>query len=149
VISASDLEKQRWSPDLVVIDARSEEEYHGTPATEEEDADGGHVEAAYTLPYQATLVDGKPYLFKSDAELEMLFRESGMDPDRTTVVYCGTGVRASVSYLTASHLGYPVLLYDGSYEEWDRLDLPLIGAVDPPVEMDLPSEADQPVENEK
>lgn len=160
VISASDLEKQRWSPDVVVIDARSAEEYHGTPATDEEDADGGHVEGAYTLPYQATLVDDKPYLFKSDAELEILFRESGMDPDRITVVYCGTGIRASVSYLTARHLGYPVLLYDGSYEEWDRLDLPLIGAVDPPftldlptgtdqpVEMDLPSEADQPVETE-
>jgi thiosulfate/3-mercaptopyruvate sulfurtransferase len=148
VISASDLEKERWSPGLVVIDARTEEEYHGTPATEEEGAEGGHVEGAYALPYQATLVDGKPYLFKSDAELETLFRESGMDPDRTTVVYCGSGIRASVSYLTASHLGYPVLLYDGSYEEWDRLNLPLTGAVDPPVKMDLPAGEDQPVETD-
>jgi thiosulfate/3-mercaptopyruvate sulfurtransferase len=134
IISSSDLERERWSPEVVVIDARTEEEYHGTPATEEEDAAGGHVEGAYKLPYQSILMDDKPYQFKSDAALEELFRDSGMDRDKTTVVYCGSGIRASVSYLMASHLGYPVLLYDGSYEEWDRLDLPLTGPVDPPVE---------------
>ena len=148
LISASELERDRWSPDLVVIDARSQEEYHGTPVTGEEAAEGGHVEGAYSLPYQSILLEDKPYLFKNNAELEKLFRESGMDRDKTTVVYCGSGVRASVSYLTASHLGYPVLLYDGSFEEWDSLGLPMTGAVVPPASLDLPDEVDQPEENE-
>jgi len=133
-MSASDLERNRWSPGMVVIDARTPDEYHGTAATGEEGAEGGHVEGAYALPYQNTLLEDKPYLFKSDAELEKLFLDSGMDRDKTTVVYCGSGIRASVSYLTASHLGYPVLLYDGSYEEWNRLNLPMTGAVAPPDE---------------
>jgi len=134
LMSAADLERNRWAPDMVVIDARTPDEYHGTPATEEEDAEGGHVEGAYALPYQNILLEDKTYMFKSDAELEKLFLNSGMDRDKTTVVYCGSGIRASVSYLAASHLGYPVLLYDGSYEEWNMLDLPQIGAVDPPDE---------------
>jgi len=132
LMSASELEKNRWSPHMVVIDARTPEEYHGTAATEEENAARGHVEGAYALPYQNTLQEDTPYLFKSDAELEELFRDSGMDRDKTTVVYCGSGIRASVAYLSARHLGYPVLLYDGSYEEWNRLDLPQTEAVDPP-----------------
>lgn len=131
VMSTSDLESKRWTAQVVLIDARSDEEYRGTPATEEE-ADGGHIEGAYFMPYQDILLDDTPYLYKSDAELEKLFKESGMDRSKTTVVYCGSGIRASVSYLAASHLGYPVLMYDGSYQEWDRLDLPLTGPVDRP-----------------
>ncbi len=130
LISTEQLEEDRWSSKWVLIDARSNEEYRGTPATDEEKADGGHIEGAYFLPYQTSFSEDKPYLFKTDAELEKLFQESGMDHSRTTVVYCGSGIRATVNYLAARHLGYPVLLYDGSYEEWKRLDLPLTGPVD-------------------
>jgi len=132
LISTSDLERRRWSPEVVVIDVRTDEEYRGTPATGEEEAEGGHIEGAYFMPYQNILLEDTPYLYKSDADLEKLLKDSGMDPGRTTVVYCGSGIRASVTYVAASHLGYPVLLYDGSYQEWDRLDLPLTGPVDRP-----------------
>lgn len=129
LISSSELENKRWSPQLVVLDTRSDEEYRGTPATADQEAEGGHVEGAYFLPYQKSFTDELPYLFKPDAELDKLFAESGMKRDLTTAVYCGSGIRASVSYLVAAHLGYPVLLYDGSYEEWNRLNLPLTGPV--------------------
>jgi thiosulfate/3-mercaptopyruvate sulfurtransferase len=129
VIRASELDVQRWSADLVVVDARTDEEYYGTPEIEEVPAEGGHIEGAYLLPYQAILEDDKPHRFKSDAELKEMFRETGMDPAKVTVVYCGSGIRASAIYLAARHLGYPVLLYDGSYEEWEELDLPLTGPV--------------------
>ena len=129
VITAAELDQQRWSDDVVVIDTRTDEEYYGTPGTEEASADGGHIEGAYFLPYQDLLSDDRSYLFKSDAELKELFRNAGMDPDKVTVVYCGSGIRASVSYLAALHLGYPALLYDGSYEEWKKLDWALTGPV--------------------
>jgi thiosulfate/3-mercaptopyruvate sulfurtransferase len=148
LIGASDLERHRWSPDMAVIDARSGEEYYGTPPTEQEAGEGGHVEGAYAMPYQNTLLEDKPYQFKSNAELEKLFRESGMDRGKTTVVYCGSGIRASVSFLTARHLGYPVLLYDGSFEEWDSLDLPLTGPVRRPAFMGMPGEVDLPGEED-
>lgn len=129
VITAAELDRLRWDPDFVVIDTRSDEEYYGTPETEEYYSDGGHIEGAYFLPYQDLLSDNRSYLFKSDAELKELYRNTGMEPDKVTVVYCGSGIRASVSYLAALHLGYQALLYDGSYEEWNELDKPLTGPV--------------------
>lgn len=132
IIKAAELDRQRWNPGLVVIDARNDEEYYGTPSSEEGPAEGGHIEGANSLPYQALLYDDKPYLFRSDTELKKLFRGAEMDPGKVTAVYCGSGIRASVSYLAASHLGYPVVLYDGSYEEWEALELPLTGPVTVP-----------------
>jgi len=129
VIESTELVRQRWSNDVVVIDTRTDEEYYGTPETEEESAEGGHIEGAYFLPFQDLLLDDRSYMLRPDNELEELFREVGMDPEKKTVLYCGSGIRASVSYLAARHLGYPALLYDGSYEEWEDLGLPITGPV--------------------
>lgn len=129
VIESAELDRQRWSDKIVLIDTRSENEYFGTPESEEGPAEGGHIEGAYFLPYQDLLEENRPWLIKPEAELGEIFRKAGMDPEKTTVVYCGSGIRASISYLAARHLGYPALLYDGSYEEWRDLDLPLTGRV--------------------
>lgn len=129
VIESSELDKLRWSDEVVLIDARSDGEYEGDRESPDEAPEGGHIEGAYFLPYQDLLLDEKAYLFRPASELDELFRKAGMDPDRTTVVYCGSGIRASASYLAARHLGYPVLLYDGSYEEWTDLGLALTGPV--------------------
>ena len=129
IIEHAELEEQRWSDQLVLIDVRTDEEYYGTPAEGEDPAEGGHIEGAYFLPYQDLLVDDSTALVRPDKELEELFRNAGLDPEKETVFYCGAGIRASVSYLAARQLGYPVLLYDGSYQEWSDLDLPLTGPV--------------------
>jgi len=129
VIGAGALDKQRWSPGVVVLDTRSDEEYYGTPGTPEAAAEGGHIEGAYFFPYQSVLREDERHLFKPDAALKELFREQGMDPEKKNIVYCGSGIRASVSYVAARHLGFPVLLYDGSYEDWKKLELPLTGPV--------------------
>ena len=134
VITGSELEQQRWSQDVVVIDVRTDREYYGTPADRDHPAEGGHIEGARSLPYQVLLNDRKPYLFRTDEELTEIFRSTGMDPDKVAVFYCGSGGRASVSYLAAKHLHYSVLLYDGSYEEWTAQKLPLTGPVPIPEE---------------
>jgi len=129
IIGVNELDQQRWNSDVVVIDARSDEEYYGSPETEEYYADGGHIEGAYFLPYQDLLSEDNSYMFRSDANLKELFKKVGMDTEKRNVFYCGSGIRASVSYLAARHLGFPALLYDGSIEEWDELDMPLTGPV--------------------
>ena len=134
VIESAELDRQRWSDTVVVLDVRSDEEYYGTPESEEGPAEGGHIEGAYFLPYRDLLVEDSIYMYKPDSELQGLFRKAGVDAGKRTVVYCGSGIRASVSYLAARHLGYPVMLYDGSYEEWSGLDLPLTGPVARPDE---------------
>lgn len=129
IMESSELDRLRWSDEVVLIDTRTPDEYEGDLASPDEAPEGGHIEGAYFLPYQDLLMDDKAYLFRPASELEELFRKAGMDPDRTTVVYCGSGIRASASYLAARHLGYPVLLYDGSFEEWRDLGLPLTSPV--------------------
>ncbi len=126
IITDDELDPQRWSDHVVVIDARSAEEYYGTLGTLEEPSEGGHIEGAYTLSYLNITTDESPYLFRSDAELKELFREAGMDPGKVTLIYCNSGIKGSLNYLVARHLAYPALLYDGSFEEWEELDLPSI-----------------------
>jgi thiosulfate/3-mercaptopyruvate sulfurtransferase len=135
VITASELDRQRWNQDIVVIDTRTDREYFGTPANRDHPAEGGHIEGARSLPYQVLLSDDKPYLFRTDRELKDKFRRTGMEPDKVSVFYCGSGGRASVCYMLAKHLHYSVLLYDGSYEEWVAQKLPLTGPVPIPDEL--------------
>jgi thiosulfate/3-mercaptopyruvate sulfurtransferase len=128
-ITAEEIDQQRWSDQVVVIDARSDEEYYGTPESLEEPSEGGHIEGAYSLSYLDITNDESPYLFRSDTELKELFREAGMDQEKVTLIYCNSGIKGSLNYLAARHLAYPALLYDGSFEEWEELDLPSIKPV--------------------
>ena len=123
-ITATEIDQQRWSDHVVVIDARSDEEYYGTPGSLEEPSEGGHIEGAYSLSYLDLTTDESPYLFRTDTELKELFREAGMDPGKVTLIYCNSGIKGSLNYLVARHLAYPAMLYDGSFEEWEELDMP-------------------------
>lgn len=136
VINSAELDSQRWSDEWVVIDTRSDQEYYGTPGNGEGAPEGGHIEGAYFLSYQDLLMVERSHFFKPDKELMEMFRMVGMDREKQTVFYCGSGIRACASYLAARHLGYPAVLYDGSYEEWRDLGLPLTGPVALPVKED-------------
>jgi 3-mercaptopyruvate sulfurtransferase SseA len=43
----------------------------------------------------------------------------------TVATYCWVGYRASMTYFIARYLGYPVKLYDGSYQDWQQRKLPV------------------------
>lgn len=123
-IQADELNQQRWNPEYVIIDARSADEYYGEIDSTERTGSGGHVEGAYSLDYHELLSDTAPTMFKDDEALKAAFDKAGLDQRKTAVFYCGSGVRASLNYLVARHLGYPALLYDGSIQEWESLKLP-------------------------
>ena len=135
-IRASELNQHRWDPDFVIVDTRSREEYFGEFDTIAQKSKGGHVEGAYFMPYETVFSDSSPHMWREDTELLKEFEKVGMDPAKTSCYYCGSGIRASVSYLTARHLGFPALLYDGSYQEWEKLALPLTSPVIAPAEND-------------
>ena len=52
----------------------------------------------------------------------------GIGANTTTplVSYCMVGMRASVTYFVARHLGYDARLYDGSIVDWTRRKLPAV-----------------------
>jgi thiosulfate/3-mercaptopyruvate sulfurtransferase len=113
----------------VLIDTRRPEEYRGElfmmePPKDNERA--GHIPGATYLYYEDALnTDGT---FKSRAELEAVYRDRGVTPEKQSIPYCAVGIRAAHTWFVLSQLlGYPhVRSYDGSWNEWGRLaDTPI------------------------
>ncbi len=115
--------------DIVIIDARPEEQYSG----EEKDHKSrkvGHITGAVNIPFYELTQKESPHLFLSDTELEKRFMEAGIKVSSTIITYCGTGIWASPVYVAAKHLGYTVKFYDGSFEDWSaHPDFPVTGPV--------------------
>ena len=105
-------------PSVVLVDARSAEEFTGqVPGRDVKRP--GHIPGAVNVEWVRNLTETEQRQFKTAAEVEALYRQVGGTPDKEIVVYCRTGVRASHDYFTLRLLGYPrVRLYDGSYLEW-------------------------------
>jgi len=123
-ISAEELNLHRWDPSYVIVDVRSAEEYYGQIDSTGLVGTRGHIEGAYFMDYHLLLTDSNPQIIKEEEEVLKEFKKAGMDRGKTAVFYCGSGVRASLSYLVAKHLDFPALLYDGSIQEWEKLGLP-------------------------
>ena len=83
----------------------------------------GHIQGAGSVPFSDT-VDQANRL-KPAAELQKLFADAGAEPGDTVVAYCHIGQQATQVILAARTLGFKVLLYDGSFEEWSRKDYPV------------------------
>jgi len=129
VMEAHKLNQERWNPEFAIVDARSQEEYYGEVDSTGQETSGGHIEGAYFMSYGNLLSETDPHIFLEDDVLLKEFEKAGINRDKTAVYYCGSGVRASVNYLVARHLGYPALLYDGSIQEWESLALPMTSPV--------------------
>jgi thiosulfate/3-mercaptopyruvate sulfurtransferase len=113
----------RESPHVAFIDTRSDEEYlgtgerHGMPSK-------GHIPGARQLQWQQLFADPPAGAFKSEPELAAAYANR-VRPGDTVVTYCYIGYRASMTYLVARALGYQAKLYDGSYQDWAKRDLPV------------------------
>jgi thiosulfate/3-mercaptopyruvate sulfurtransferase len=62
---------------------------------------------------------------KSADEIRAAFAKAGVKPDDTVITYCHIGQQATATLFAARTLGYKVLFYDGSFEDWSRRDLPV------------------------
>lgn len=110
------LRDQRGST-IALIDARSVDQFCGeNPGPDV--SRGGHIPGAVNVPYASNLnADGT---FRSVYDLRMLYGQAGVTRDSANVVYCRTGMQASVAYFVLRYLGYDTTLYDGSYIEWSN-----------------------------
>jgi thiosulfate/3-mercaptopyruvate sulfurtransferase len=108
--------------DKVILDTRSRGEYLGTHVRA---ARGGAIPGAVHLEWTDNLdASGK---FKPNAELEAMYAQAGVTPDKEVISYCQGGYRAAHSYVALRLIGFPkVRNYIGSWKEWgDRTDLPI------------------------
>jgi len=112
------------TPGFVVIDARDALFYDGVQqGGRMEHHMAGHIPGSKSLPFEQ--VNGDDLKLKPAAELEAIFAKAGVKPGDTVIGYCHVGQQATAMLFAARSLGHPVLLYDGSYEDWARRGLPI------------------------
>ena len=120
------MKKRLGQRNSVLVDVRSPAEFTGEitapPEYPNEHAQrGGHIPGAVNIPWsQAVRDDGT---FKTAQELQSLYEEKGVTPDKEVVTYCRIGERSSFSWFVLKYLlGYPnVKNYDGSWTEWGNM----------------------------
>jgi thiosulfate/3-mercaptopyruvate sulfurtransferase len=124
VVSADWIKERLSSPKLTLLDARPDAEFTGADGGMNGAHVKGHLPDAQQLVWN-TLLDstGK---FLPDAELQKKFDAIGANKTTPLVSYCMVGMRASVTYFVARHLGYDARLYDGSIVDWTRRRLPAV-----------------------
>lgn len=107
---------------IALIDTRTDGEYlgtgdrHGMPSE-------GHIAGAHQLQWEQ-LFESDSMTLKDESALKKLYADRVPRGD-TVVTYCWVGYRASMTYFVARQLGYPVKLYDGSYQDWLKKRLPV------------------------
>lgn len=111
--------KTLQSSDALVVDARMKNYYDGDPVGNPRN---GHIKGAANIPYPDLLDAANFNMFKSKDELQASFSPVVPDKNKELVTYCFIGQTASVVYMAGRILGYDMKLYDGSMQEWSRLE---------------------------
>jgi thiosulfate/3-mercaptopyruvate sulfurtransferase len=120
----------------VLVDARAAAFYDGRQSGGRPPR-AGHLPGALSLPFTET-TDDKLSL-RSAEELQTRFAKAGVKPGDTVIGYCHIGQQATAVLFAARTLGFNVLLYDGSFEDWSRRpENPLVNPAAPSVPASSP-----------
>ena len=124
VVSADWIKERLSTPRIKLLDARPDPEYTGSDGGMNGMHVVGHLPGAEQLVWN-TLLDSNGK-FLPDADLRKKYEAIGAASDTPLVSYCMVGMRASVTYFVARHLGYDARMYDGSIVDWSRRKLPAV-----------------------
>jgi thiosulfate/3-mercaptopyruvate sulfurtransferase len=128
VVSNEEMRKLYNNKSVQVIDARTVNEFKGNDIRA---IRGGHIPGALSIPYEQNWKDPQTasklakkevknnagMSLKSKEELNQLYTH--LDPNKETVVYCQSGVRASETAAVLQNLGFnKVKIYDSSWLGW-------------------------------
>lgn len=102
--------------DTILIDVRPRSVYQGDALWSKP----GHIPGAINLPWRVLMSHDNPRLMRSEPELKELTSARGATPEKTIILYCGTGREATAAFLVFKYmLNYPkVKLFEGSFTEW-------------------------------
>ena len=120
VVDAEFVKNHLNAPGYAVVDGRDAVYYDGVEAGQDHAGKqrAGHIAGAHSFPF-TQLVNDKNYVRPAD-DLAALFAKAGVKPGDTVVGYCHIGQQATAMLFAARSLGHPVLLYDGSFQDWSR-----------------------------
>jgi thiosulfate/3-mercaptopyruvate sulfurtransferase len=120
VVDAAFVKDHLGKKGFSVIDGRGAAFYDGVSVGGPPNARhrAGHIAGAKSVPF-TEVADDRNFI-RPTAELAALFAKAGVQPGDTIVGYCHIGQQATAMLFAARSLGYPVLLYDGSFDDWSR-----------------------------
>jgi thiosulfate/3-mercaptopyruvate sulfurtransferase len=128
VVSNEQMRKLYNNQSVQVLDARTFNEFKGNDVRA---IRGGHIPGAISIPYEQNWKDpatgsklakkevktNAGMSLKTKDELNALYAK--LDPNKETVVYCQSGVRAAETATVLQNLGYKnVKIYDSSWLGW-------------------------------
>ncbi|MGH2531826.1 MAG: sulfurtransferase [Thermomicrobiales bacterium] len=118
-----ELLEQLERPETALVDIRTDEEAHDT---DNDRLPLGRIPGSISIPWTSTLRDDAGRL-KAPSDLERLYRDRNVTPDRPIVVYARYGVDAAHGWWVLKLLGYPnVVVYDRGWAGWSTTpDLPI------------------------
>jgi thiosulfate/3-mercaptopyruvate sulfurtransferase len=125
VVDADFVKGHLQTPSFAIVDARAPAFYEGSRTGGRPPAEHktGHIAGALNAPFDSfTTPDVQ---LKPAPEIAAVFTAAGVKPGDTIVGYCHIGQQATAMLFAARTLGYRVLLYDGSFEDWSRRNLPV------------------------
>jgi thiosulfate/3-mercaptopyruvate sulfurtransferase len=114
---------QKKPGSVSLVDARPTKEFTGEQRSEDV-AKAGHIPGAKGLYWMDMLVSRQNPVLKPEAELRRMYSELNAKADQPLVTYCRTGMQSSFDYFVAKYLGYDPSMYDASFFEWSKKDLP-------------------------
>jgi thiosulfate/3-mercaptopyruvate sulfurtransferase len=120
IVTATTVMSSLGKPGFAVVDARDQVFYDGTKTGGHDTHPhrAGHIAGALGLPYTSVFDDNNR--LRSPDDLAALFARAGVKPGDTVIGYCHVGMQATAMLFAARRLGHPVLLYDGSFEDWSQ-----------------------------
>jgi thiosulfate/3-mercaptopyruvate sulfurtransferase len=115
---------QKKPGSVTLVDARPTKEFSGEQRSEDV-AKAGHIPGAKGLYWMDMLVSRQNPVLKPEAELRRMYSALNARADQPLVTYCRTGMQSSFNYFVAKYLGYDPSMYDASFFEWSKNDLPV------------------------
>jgi thiosulfate/3-mercaptopyruvate sulfurtransferase len=120
ILKAEEVRARIGKPGIALVDGRAAVFYDGvdTGGMHDQPHRTGHIRGAGNFPF--TEVTDDNVMLRSEAELAALFKKAGVKKGDTILLYCHIGQQATAVAFAARTLGYPVLFYDGSMQDWSR-----------------------------
>jgi thiosulfate/3-mercaptopyruvate sulfurtransferase len=118
----ADVQAAIGSTATTILDVRLPGEYAGElfrPGAEPGEGQvTGHIPGAVHVPWEAAVTEDGA--FRVAADLRVLYRAQGVDPEQEVIPYCTVGDRSDHTWFALTQiLGYPaVWLYEASWAEW-------------------------------